>query len=64
MNDPIVQEVRKHRLEHTLRFGGDLAAICNELRSIQASSGHTIVRLTPRRMQPTLKGLARRAPAR
>jgi len=60
MNDPIVQEVRKNRMEHTLRFGGNLAAICNELRSIQASSGHTIVRLTPRRMQPTKPSTLRR----
>ncbi|MEI8140570.1 MAG: hypothetical protein WCI03_11975 [bacterium] len=60
MNDPIVQEVRKHRLEHTLRFGGNLAAICNELRSIQTASGHTIVRLTPRRMQPTKPSTLRR----
>ena len=53
MNDPIVQEVRKHRLEHTRRMGGDLKAICADLRSIQAASGHTVVRRTPRRMPAT-----------
>ena len=60
MNDPIVQEVRKNRMEHTLRFRGDLMAICNELRSIQAASGHAIVRLTPRRMQPIKPSSLRR----
>ena len=47
MKDPIVAEVRKHRMEHTLKFKGDLAAICADLRRIQAASGHKVVRLTP-----------------
>jgi hypothetical protein len=59
MNDPIVQEVRKHRIEHTLKFKGDLTAICADLRSIQANSGHTIVRLAPRRPEPTPPTLRR-----
>ena len=49
MIDPIVQEVRKHRMEHTRKFKGDLAAICSDLRAIQAASGHAVVRLSPRR---------------
>ena len=63
MMDPIVQEVRKHRLEHTRRFKGDLKAICADLRAIQIASGHAVVRLPPReskrgtrpnkRIQPT-----------
>jgi hypothetical protein len=53
MNDPIVQEVRKHRIEHTRRFKGDLTAICADLRAIQNASGHTVVRLPPRRPEPT-----------
>ena len=28
MKDPIVEEVRKHRMEHTRKFKGNLAAIC------------------------------------
>ena len=24
MTDPIVEEVRRHRMEHTRKFGGDL----------------------------------------
>jgi hypothetical protein len=52
MKDPIVDEVRKHRMEHTRKFSGDLAAICADLRSIQAASGHEVVRLSPRRLEP------------
>ena len=49
MNDPIVDEVRAHRMEHTRKFGGNLDAIVADLRAIQAASGHTVVRLPPRR---------------
>ena len=48
MKDPIVEEVRKHRMEHTRQFGGDLDAICADLRAKQAASGRVVVRLPPR----------------
>jgi len=53
MKDPIVDEVRKHRMEHTRKFNGDLAAIYADLRSIQAKSGQVVVRLSPRTIEPT-----------
>ena len=53
MKDPIVEEVRKHRLAHTRKFGGDLAAICADLRRVQKVSGHKIVRLAPVRLIAT-----------
>ncbi len=53
MKDPIVAEVRKHRMEHTRKFQGDLTAICADLRSIQISSGHKVVRLAPMKPEPT-----------
>jgi hypothetical protein len=53
MKDPIVEEVRKHRMEHTRRFRGDLTAICDDLRSIQVASGHKVVRLAPKKPEPT-----------
>jgi hypothetical protein len=53
MKDPIVEEVRKHRMEHTQKFGGDLSAICADLRAIQVASGHKIVRLSPNKPEPT-----------
>jgi hypothetical protein len=59
MTDPIVQEVRKHRMEHTRKFGGDLTAICADLRTIQAASGHMVVRLSPRRREPSASTLCR-----
>jgi hypothetical protein len=61
MRDPIVEEVRKYRMEHTRKFRGDLAAICADLRSIQNTSGHEVVRLPPRRLEPT-KASSRRPP--
>ena len=53
MRDPIVEEVRMHRMEHTQKFRGDLSAICADLRSIQTASGHKIVRLTLKKPEPT-----------
>jgi len=55
MKDPIVEEVRKHRKEHTQKFNGELSAICADLRRIQESSGHTVVRLAPRKTKSTIQ---------
>lgn len=52
MKDPIVEEVRRHRMEHTRKFNGDLRAICEDLQSIQRASGHKVVRLPARRVTP------------
>ncbi len=59
MKDPIVEEVRKHRMEHTRKFNGDLAAICEDLRAIQRTSGHKVVRLPAKKLEP-----GKRTPAR
>ncbi len=48
MKDPIVEEVRKYRMEHTRKFRGDLSAICDDLRNVQIASGHKVVRLSPK----------------
>ncbi len=48
MNDPIVQEVRRARDEHARKFNYDLAAICADLRNIQSTCGHKVVRLPSR----------------
>ena len=50
MRDPIVEEVRKHRMEHTREFGYDLRAICADLRLVQSGSNHKVVRLPPKRI--------------
>ena len=52
MRDPVVEEVRKHRMEHTRKFRGDLSAICVDLRSVQIASGHKVVRLASRKLEP------------
>jgi hypothetical protein len=39
MSDPIVEEVRKARMEHTMKFNGDLNLICEDLKRIQKESG-------------------------
>ncbi len=53
MRDPIVNEVRQARMVHTRKFNHDLGAICEDLRAIQARCGHKIVRLEPKRIEPT-----------
>lgn len=52
MKDPIVEEVRKHRMEHTRKFKGDLTAICEDLRKIQKTAGLKVVRLPPKKLKP------------
>jgi len=64
MKDLIVEEVRKHRMEHTRKFRGDLDAICSDLRSIQIASGHKVVRLAPRKPEPTKASSRRSKPRR
>ena len=53
MKDPIVEEVRRYRRNHSERFENDLDAICDDLRRHQAVSGHRIVRLNPKKIIPT-----------
>jgi len=52
MKDPIVEEVRKHRMEHTAKFHGDLDAICEDFRRIQETCGRKVVRHPPVRLKP------------
>ena len=54
MKDPIVEEVRKHRKEHTQKFHGKLIEICADLRRVQETSGFDVVRLAPRRLKSTI----------
>jgi len=55
MKDPIVEEVRKQRMKHTLKFKGDISAICEDLRKVQLSSGHKIIRLSPRKKETSIR---------
>ncbi len=47
--DPIVEEIHEIRRKHAASFNNDLDAICASLRKDQATSGHTVVSLKPRR---------------
>ncbi len=60
MRDPIVEEVRKHRMEHTRKFQGDLRAICADLRFIQETAGLEVVRLPARKIAPKSAGTRKR----
>ena len=52
MKDPIVAEVRKHRMEHAKRFNFDLALICADLRKQEANLSSRFVPSQPRRIKP------------
>jgi hypothetical protein len=52
MKDPIVAEIRQHRMEHTQQFHGDLRLICEDLRRIEATLGDRLVAQQPKRLPP------------
>ncbi len=54
MKDYIVEEVRNHRMEHTKKFNGNIASICEDLREVQKKSGHKIIRLEPKRLDSSV----------
>ena len=56
MKDPIVEEVRKYRMEHTQRFGGDLHRICEDLREEEKKYPERLVHFGPRKL-PDCKNL-------
>jgi hypothetical protein len=48
MKDPIVEEVRRFRDEHSKRFNYDLDAICEDYKAHQVQVGSRLVRLKPK----------------
>jgi len=63
MKDPHVEEVRKHRMEHTRQFDFNLHLICEDLRKFEASLGERVVTLEPkkpRRARASRKATPRR----
>ena len=52
MKDPFVEEVRKHRMEHTRQFDFNLHRICEDLRGFEATLGERVVTLEPKRRRP------------
>ena len=51
MTDPIVEEVRKRRVEHCRKFGNDLTAIYADLKATEADLGDTIVKRPARLLE-------------
>jgi hypothetical protein len=51
-DDPIVEEVRRHREHHAEEFGFDLGAICRDLRRQQRESNREVVSFASRRPEP------------
>ena len=52
MKDPVVEEVRKYRMEHTRQFDSNLHRICEDLREFEATLGERVVTLEPKRRRP------------
>ncbi len=48
MKDPIVDEVRRHRMEHTKQFHSNLRLICEDLRKYEAGLGDRLTSPQPR----------------
>jgi len=48
--DPIVEEVRRIRQEHSARYGHDIHRICEALRKRERESGRLLVNFGPRKL--------------
>jgi hypothetical protein len=44
IDDPIIEEVRRHRQARAAKFNYDIDAIANDAHSRQAASGHKLIR--------------------
>ena len=58
MQDPFVEEVRKHRMEHTAKFHEDFDAICDDFLRIERTLGDRVVRLPAVRLKPRKRPVA------
>lgn len=48
INDPIVEEIRKHRHEHAERYGFDLRRIADALRDRERQVSHRVISPGPK----------------
>jgi hypothetical protein len=51
--DSVVEEVRAIRDAYARQFDYDIEAICRDLRAHEATCGHEVVSLPPKRIPPT-----------
>jgi hypothetical protein len=54
MKDPIVEEIRKFREEHSKKFGNNIDAICKDLYQHQIKCEHRLVRFKPKKILDNL----------
>lgn len=54
IKDPIVEEIRQYRQQHSAKYDYDLKQICNALRHRQQQSAKEVVRRGPRLLSKTL----------
>ena len=48
MKDIIVEEIRLSRTEHAKKFDFDIHDICEDVRKMQQSCGHSVISLKPK----------------
>ncbi len=51
MKDPIVEETRRYRMEHTKEFRSDLRLICEDLRKFEQTLSGPKVKPQPRSLK-------------
>ena len=51
IEDPIVEEIRRYRVEHAAQYGNDLNRICAALRESEKQSKKEVVHFEPRPLQ-------------
>jgi hypothetical protein len=51
IEDPIVEEIRRYRQEHSAKYNHDLKKICAALREREARSDKKVVNRSPRLLQ-------------
>ncbi len=53
INDPIVEEIRRYRKEHSEKFGNDLGRIVADLRRKERESKHVLLNPGPKLLLKT-----------
>ena len=48
INDPVVEDIRRHRQEHAERYGHDLKLIVEALRERERRSAHRVISPGPK----------------
>ena len=61
VEDPIVEEIRRYRMEHAAQYGNDLKRIVEAYQELERTSGREYVNFEPRRV-PVVKASEEAAP--